>query len=68
MPKPTVSLDYHRCQVDRCPGGVCPAAARCPRAILRQEAAFELPDIHPSLCRGCALCVPACPFGAIQVR
>jgi translation initiation factor RLI1 len=68
LPKPVVVMDYQRCQVEECELGVCLASLKCPRNILRQETPFEMPDIYPGLCRGCGLCTPACPFGAIQIR
>jgi translation initiation factor RLI1 len=68
MPKPAVVVDYQSCQVERCGQGNCPAVLKCPHKILRQEAYFEMPDVYPGLCRGCGVCIPACPFGAIKIQ
>jgi Fe-S-cluster-containing hydrogenase component 2 len=68
MPKPVVVIDYHQCQVEECEKGICLASLECPRNILRQEAPFEMPDIYPGSCKGCGLCAPACPYGAIQMQ
>ena len=67
MPKRAVVVDYRQCQVEKCEQGICQASQVCPRKILRQEDPYEMPDVYPGLCRGCALCVPACPFKAVQV-
>ncbi len=68
MPKPTVAVDYRRCEVEKCDQGVCLAVQECGYRILRQEAAFEMPDVYPALCRGCGLCTLACPRGAVTLQ
>ena len=68
MPKPVAYVNYHECQVEKCEQGICLATHKCPRNILRQETLFEMPEIKSEICRGCGICVPVCPFGAIQVR
>jgi len=35
------------------------------RAIVQFERG-DLPIIESSRCRGCLICLPACPFGAIE--
>lgn len=65
MPKQMAMVDYARCQPEACEQGVCLAALACPRQVLTQEATFEMPDVHPSVCVGCALCVQSCPLGAV---
>lgn len=58
---------YDKCLADECDHGVCAAAAACTQKLLKQEALYETPISHPSMCRACGDCVRACPFGAIQI-
>ena len=67
MPRKMALIHYEKCQPELCPGGICQAVAACPRKLLKQEAPYEIPMPDPSLCRGCADCVRACPAGAIEV-
>lgn len=67
LTKPTVAIDYQQCRVEVCEQGLCPAAQKCPRKILRQESPYEMPDIYPALCRSCGICIPQCPFGAVKL-
>ncbi|MBI2906984.1 MAG: hypothetical protein HYX92_04945 [Chloroflexi bacterium] len=57
---------YDRCQPDKCDGGICAAAAACPRRSLRQDAPYEAP-MAMSPCRACGDCVHACPAKAIEI-
>ena len=65
MPKKTVIVDYKVCEPSLCKDGICQAALLCEKKILTQEAPFEMPDIKPSMCLGCSLCMQACPKKAI---
>jgi NAD-dependent dihydropyrimidine dehydrogenase PreA subunit len=66
MPKPVACVDARRCDPQGCDGGTCAALRLCQRRVLKQEASGEVPFISNSeLCRGCFLCLPACPQAAI---
>ena len=67
MPRKRSMVDYGRCKPDRCEGGVCLAAQACPNKVMRQEAPYEMPDVHPTMCVGCGMCMQACPLGAVRV-
>ena len=67
MPAKIALVDFNRCHPEKCDRGVCAAAAACTRKLLRQEAPYEIPMPDPSLCRGCADCVRACPQKAIKI-
>jgi len=67
MPQPKVVLDYERCDPDTCEDGICAAAEVCEKKVLRQEAPGEIPDLYPSMCRGCTDCISACPRDAIRL-
>ena len=67
MPKKMIVVDYHKCEPERCEGGVCQAALLCKKKILYQEARFEMPDARAAMCLGCALCLTACPAQALQM-
>ncbi len=58
---------YDKCRPEECSGGVCAAAAACTRKLLKQEASYDMPMPHPSLCKGCGDCVRACPAGAVRI-
>jgi len=66
MPKPTILLDYQRCDPDSCEGGICAAAVVCERKVLRQEAPGEMPAVYPTLCLACIACIAECPHDAIR--
>jgi len=67
MPEPKVAIDYQACDPSWCKDGVCASAQVCERKVLRQEKPGELPDIYPSLCLGCAECLPVCPKKALLI-
>jgi translation initiation factor RLI1 len=67
MPKKMALVDYSACRPDRCDRGICLAALACPRHILSQEAAYEMPDPNPSMCVGCGVCAGRCPLKAIRL-
>jgi MinD superfamily P-loop ATPase len=67
MPQPKVVLDYQRCDPESCQDGICEAARVCKKKVLRQETPGEMPDVYPSLCRGCIDCIAACPRDAIRL-
>ena len=67
MPQPKVALDYERCDPGSCEDGICAAAKVCEKKVLRQEAPGEMPDLYPSLCRGCIDCISDCPRDAIRL-
>lgn len=60
-------VDYGKCRPEQCDSGVCAATLACPHKLLEQEAPYEAPMPNPSICRGCAKCVLACPIEAIRL-
>ena len=60
-------VDFNRCHPEKCDKGICASAQACSHKLLKQEAPYEAPMPDPSLCRGCADCVRACPLKAIQI-
>ncbi|MFC1994456.1 4Fe-4S binding protein [Chloroflexota bacterium] len=67
MPSKFALVLYDKCQPQDCNNGVCTAAGACPRKLLRQEASYETPMTHQSLCRACGDCVRACPLNAVKL-
>ena len=65
MPKKMALIDYQDCTPEACERGICAAVTACPKKLLRQEDAYEMPDPYPSMCLGCGLCVKACPKKAV---
>ena len=59
---------------DRCQGsGACVEECRFQQAIslvevTRNGTPVKQAQVNAALCRGCGMCVPACPHGAIQVE
>jgi formate dehydrogenase iron-sulfur subunit len=53
---------------------VCQACRRCEaRKVCRTKAILQIdldeaPFIDANLCYGCLACIPACPYGAIQLN
>ncbi|MDP3880395.1 MAG: 4Fe-4S binding protein [Dehalococcoidales bacterium] len=60
-------VDYKKCLPELCDSGTCAAVLACPHRLLKQEMPYEAPMPDPSVCRGCAKCVVACPLKAIQI-
>jgi heterodisulfide reductase subunit A len=60
--------------LERCRGtGACVEECRSQQAISLVElivngSVVKRAQVNPVLCRGCGMCVPACPHGAIQVE
>jgi len=67
MPTKVALVEYDKCQAEKCDHGVCAAAAACTHKLLKQEAPYEAPIPHQSMCRACGDCIKACPFGAIKM-
>jgi len=67
MPRRIVTVHYDRCNPGTCDGGVCAAALACPRKLLVQEEAYQIPLPTPASCPDCAKCVLACPRKAIEL-
>ncbi len=55
-------IDAEICRICR----VCQARRACRmKAIVRFDP-DDLPFVDGARCRGCLVCLPACPFGAVQ--
>lgn len=54
-------IDSTRCHV--C--GACLAKAACRGKAIRMIDRGEAPFVDAVRCRGCLICIPACPFGAV---
>lgn len=67
MPRKMALVDYKKCRPELCDSGSCAAALACPHKLLKQEGPYEIPMPDPSICRGCAECVIACPLKAIEL-
>ncbi len=60
--RPIILVDPERCHTCL----KCQVRPVCrPRALVQIEPG-ELPVIEMDRCRGCLVCVPACPFGAVR--
>jgi MinD superfamily P-loop ATPase len=60
--RPMVRVDPLRCQTcER-----CQARTVCKTRALWQLEPAELPVVEMSRCRGCLVCISACPHGAVQ--
>ncbi len=68
MTRKSAAIDVERCDPSACHDGICAAMLQCPRKILKQEAAYEVPFVYGdgSLCGGCFKCLQACPLKAIS--
>lgn len=68
MSRKSAFIDVEKCDPSACPGGICAAMRECPRKILKQEAAYEVPFVYGdgSLCKGCFKCLLACPLKAVS--
>ena len=64
-----VTIDNAKC--DRSPG--CMARKSCPRGAILPVPGGAYPGangytVDEERCHGCAVCVRACPFGAVHLR
>lgn len=66
MPKPKAAVDPQKCSPQACEGGLCAAAAVCPRKVMVQDDPYETPFVEMDLCQGCFTCLQACPLKAIR--
>ncbi len=64
LPDKIPQIDPARCQACR----RCPARDACRSKALRAVDPSEPPWVDGNRCYGCLACVPACPFGAIEVQ
>lgn len=66
MPRPSLGLPQvndvtcHLCRR-------CLAASTCRGQAFIRFGRDEAPYIDPAQCRGCLICMPACPFGAVEL-
>jgi len=60
--RPILRVDTYTCQT--C--STCQARLVCKTRAIVQYERGDLPAIDASRCRGCMICIPACPFGAVQ--
>jgi len=60
--RPFLLIDPRLCQA--C--AACDAKAVCRMRAVVQLERGDLPVIESSRCRGCMICVPACPHGAVS--
>ncbi len=67
MPKKVAVINYQHCEPEDCEAGICQAVLACTRNLIKQESPFEMPDPYPNMCVGCAICVQACPKGAVKM-
>lgn len=67
MPRKMAVVDYNKCRPEQCDSGKCPAALACPQKLLKQEEPYQAPMPDPSICKGCAECVRACPLKAMKL-
>jgi len=65
MPKKIALINYQECSPKICEHGICLAVLACPKKLLSQEEAYEMPDPNTNMCLGCGLCVQACPKKAV---
>jgi Pyruvate/2-oxoacid:ferredoxin oxidoreductase delta subunit len=59
--RPILRVDMYTCQT--C--STCQARLVCKTRAIVQYERGDLPAIEHERCRGCMVCVPACPFGAV---
>ena len=60
--RPILRIDTYACQT--C--SACQARLVCKTRAIVQYERGDLPAIDAGRCRGCMICIPACPFGAVQ--
>ena len=62
---PVAMVRPEKCEPKMCERGRCVARKQCPTKAIVQLDPGEMPQIDPSLCRGCSDCLAACPARAI---
>jgi len=62
--RPILYIDARTCHT--C--SICQARLACKTRAIVQIERGEQPAIDASRCRGCMICMPACPFGAVRKR
>jgi Fe-S-cluster-containing hydrogenase component 2 len=60
--RPILRVDTYVCQT--C--STCQARLVCKTRAIVQYERGDLPAIDHERCRGCMVCIPACPFGAVM--
>ena len=60
--RPILRVDLHVCQTCT----TCQARTACKTRAIVQYERGDLPAIDATRCRGCLVCIPACPFGALR--
>ena len=59
--RPDVQIDPRLCHTcER-----CQARSVCKTRAIRQLEPADLPIVEVERCRGCLVCLPACPYGAV---
>jgi len=65
--KQKVSVDYKKCDPNRCLNGVCLSVVECPRKVFKQEDPYDPPYIVSGFCQECSKCVEVCITGAVKM-
>jgi len=60
--RPILRIDLHICQTCT----TCQARTVCRTHAIVQYERGDLPIVDASRCRGCMVCIRACPFGAVR--
>ncbi|MCX6030553.1 MAG: 4Fe-4S binding protein [Chloroflexi bacterium] len=60
--RPILRIDLHVCQTCT----TCQARTVCKTRAIVQYERGDLPIVDASRCRGCMVCIRACPFGAVR--
>lgn len=64
-------VNFEKCNPYLCnpENGICRAVNECSKELLIQEEPGELPMlVSQILCKGCGVCVAACPLKAIDIE
>lgn len=62
-------MQLAKVETDICSGHEsCPARKACPTKALFQMDPGEVVTVNGSICRGCGVCISACPEKAIRLR
>jgi len=68
MAKKLATVDYSKCNPERCDKGICLAVLECEYGSLIQQGPYDMPEVNPAKwCHGCAKCAKACPSEAIRM-